>query len=218
MDNITTTIKGLFIGKPKKLPNSQMSATRKDSVDSIKVFKDRIEGDEVFNKLYHGGQMRVIHHYTGDNYNILKEDIPEISDRFIAGSFGENIYTDELDESKLCIGDIFKVADQVMLQVTVTRRPCQTLNVTYENPSVLKSVIKNGHCGWFYRVLEPGVIRVGDKMALVQRPHPNLKLNKLHAQGYSSSKFSDEDFLIECMDSGLLDKGWEPKISSFLAK
>ncbi len=215
MSDFKTTVKGLFVGTSIELPNGQISAIRKSAVTSIKVFKTYIEGDEVFAKKYHGGDRRVIHHYTGKNYEILKNEITEIESRFKPGSFGENIYTDDWSDDEMCIGDIVSVGS-TKLQLTASRRPCATLNVTYEDSRILKSVVSKLCFGWFYRVLEEGQISMGDELRLEDRPYSDLKLSLLNEQGFGEKKFQGLEFLRKCYDTDLLEKGWLPKVRDAL--
>ena len=209
------TVKGVFVGKAKILPNGQESGIHKQPIETLHVYPDRIDHDEVVDQKYHGGNMRVIHHYSEKNYAHLKQKFPEIADRFIPGSFGENLYTEELTEADLCIGDIFTLGT-AKVQLTVPRRPCATINQGYEDNRVLKEVMNSGHVGWFYCVLEAGEVKVGDKLIHIERPFPELKVTELFAEGYGAPKFKRTEFLQKCWDTGLMDKGWKPKLEKAL--
>lgn len=204
---------GLFIGKVKTLSNGVESAIHKSSQEKLTLKKDGIIGDNVADKKYHGGEMRVVHHYSQQNYNHLKATFPDIADRFVPGSFGENLLTEELTESELNIGDIYSLGT-AKVQLTVCRRPCATLNYGYEDDRVLKEIISSGHTGWFYRILEEGVVKIGDKLEFIERPFENLPILKLHKQGYGTERFYDREYLKRCLDTGLMDKGWKPKLEA----
>lgn len=208
-------ISGTFTGKRNMLSNGTESAITKIAKNKIILRKDFIEGDEVANETYHGGAMRVIHHYPYKHYQSLKENFSEISDRFIPGSFGENIITEELTEEDLSIGDTF-ILGTAKVQLTVCRRPCATINYAYGDNRILKFIMETGKTGWFYRVLEEGEVRVGDDLILLERPFPDLVLAKLHEQGYEANRFSNKEFLERCLKTGLLDKAWKIKIENAL--
>lgn len=209
-------IKGLFTGKAEILSNGQKSAIRKQSTDTITVTKEVVSNDEVVDQKYHGGNMRVVHHYSGENYSHLKKCFPDIADRFIPGTYGENLYTDELTEEDLCIGDIF-IAGTTKLQVTVPRKPCATINASYEDKRILKEIINSKKFGWFYTVLEEGEIKIGDTLELIERPNPKLILTKLIDQGYGKEKYKDLELLKACYETGLMDKGWKPKLEKLFS-
>ena len=204
-------ITGLFIGKAETLESGQVSAIRKKGVESLNILKTHVESDEIVDQKHHGGEMRAIHHYSQFNYDHLKKSFPDISDRFVPGSFGENILTNELTEKELSIGEIYQLGS-AKVQLTVCRRPCATINGSYHDNRVLKEVIASGHVGWFYRVLEAGVVSLGDTLELLEKPHPDLLISKLFDQGYKAPKFSDIHFLRACLATELMDKGWKPKL------
>ncbi len=211
-------ILGLFTGTPKTLANGQVSAIRKTRSEKITITKENILNDEVVDQKHHGGNMRVVHHYSKINYDHLKKTFPEIADRFIPGSFGENLYTEELTEKDLCVGDTFTLGS-AKIQLTVPRRPCATINNGYEDNRILKEVMQTAHVGWFYTVLEEGEVSIGDTMELINRPYPELKIVNLYNQGYQTGpKFNDLEFLQKCLDTGLMDKGWKPKLERALSK
>lgn len=208
-------ILGVFTGQVAKLSNNVESAIIKKSTEVLLIKKHSIVHDAVANLKYHGGDMRVVHHYSQKNYQHLKKKFPEIANRFVPGSFGENIVTEELTEAELNIGDIYKLGT-AKVQLTVCRRPCATLNYAYEDERILSEVILTGKCGWFYRVLEEGEARSGDYLELIEKPFPNLPVLKLHEQGYGNNRFSDIKFLANCLDTGLMDKGWKGKLEEAL--
>ena len=64
---------GLFTGKAQTLPNGQVSAIKKNLVQELKIETHKLPQDEVVDQKYHGGDMRVIHHYSEVNYTHLKK-------------------------------------------------------------------------------------------------------------------------------------------------
>ena len=208
-------IRGVFTGKPQWLSNGFESSITKKAVPVLHVHQHGIDGDVAANQKHHGGEMRVIHHYSQKNYDLLKKRFPDIADLFVPGSFGENILTDELSEEELNIGDLYALGS-AKVQLTVSRRPCASINAAYDDNRVLKEVLQTGHTGWFYRVLEEGEVRVGDKLVFLGRPFPDLPVSRLYDQGYGTARFSDRAFLQRCLDTGLMDKGWKPKLAEAL--
>lgn len=204
-------ILGVFKGQKATLSNGMESAIVKHPADVLIIKKSSLPGDEVVDQKHHGGDMRVIHHYSQKNYNHLKSKFPEIQDRFVPGSFGENIFTEELTESELNIGDIYQLGS-AKVQLTVARRPCATINYAYNDNRILKEVMTTGRTGWFYRVLEEGEVKPGDYLSFLERPFPNLPVARLYEQGYGKNRFSDLEFLQRCFQTGLMDKGWKPKL------
>lgn len=208
-------ILGVFTGQVAKLSNNVESAITKHPSAKLIIRKDSIDQNEVANLKYHGGDMRVVHHYSHKNYKFLKEKFPELAHLFVPGSFGENIVTEELTETELNIGDIYSLGT-AKVQLTVSRRPCATINYAYNDNRILKEVMQAGRTGWFYRVLEEGEVKTGDCLELLESPFPNMPVSKLYDQGYGKDNFSDIEFLKKCLQTGLMDKGWKPKIEEVL--
>lgn len=208
-------ILGVFTGKIAKIANDKESAIKKHSSKLITLSKKSIDEDVVADKRYHGGEMRVVHHYSQDHYDYFKKKFPDIAEKFIPGSIGENIITEGLSEADLCIGDVFMMGT-AKVQLTVCRRPCATINNGYDDKRILKEIIASTKTGWFYRVLEEGVVKAGDELILLERPYPKLPLLKLHEQGYGPKRFTDKKFLEKCFETGLMDKDWKPKIKKAL--
>ena len=208
-------ILNVFTGKVAKLANNKESAIIKHPAKVITLSKKSIDEDTNADKRYHGGEMRVVHHFSQKHYDYLKERFPDIAEKFVPGSFGENIITKELTEDELNIGDIYQLGT-AKVQLTVCRRPCSTINYGYDDNRILKEIMATGRTGWFYRVLEEGVVKAGDELVFLERPFPNLQLSKLHDQGYGKKRFSDLDFLERCYQTGLMDKDWKPRIKKVL--
>ena len=63
-----------------------------------------------------------------------------------------------------------------------------------------------GRTGWYYRVLEPGTVAVGDRWTLVERPHSDFPLPSLQNALYV--KMLDYDELQAIADLPVLADGW----------
>lgn len=167
----------LYQGLPSPLEqNSRLiTSINKTEVDLLSVFLDRLAGDEVQNKIHHGGINRVIHHYPIEHYQFFKDQYPATN--FKAGLMGENISTLGMKEENVCIGDIFKVGD-VQLLVTEPRKPCGMINQQFQIKNLARFVQTESKTGWFYRILKEGKIHRGDKIILMDRPFPHLNVDR----------------------------------------
>lgn len=165
----------LFKGRPSPLPTNTalISAINRTAVHDLNIFVDHIEGDEVFNKLHHGGLQRVIHYYPLEHYDYWRGQYPETP--FLPGSMGENVSALGLTEQNVCIGDVYQIGE-VLCSVTEPRKPCATINHQYKINSLARSVQETARTGWFFKVINPGKIQVGDQILLKDRPYPELNL------------------------------------------
>lgn len=176
MSNMASTIKQLFRGTPAPLHHRPevMSAIDRHEVDHLVVYQDHIEGDEVANKVHHGGIHRVLHHYPAEHLTYWATVYPYTE--FTPGSMGENLSATGLTEKNVCIGDVFEIGELLCL-VTEPRKPCGTICEQYAIKGLARKVQNESRTGWFYRILKPGTIRPGDKIKLKERPHPELTVD-----------------------------------------
>ncbi len=210
-------IKGIFAGPIKPLPSGKLSAIRKSSQSILFIHQNGISGDQVADVKYHGGPYRVVHHYSEKNYDYLRKALPDLAPKFKMGSYGENITTEALTEADLCLGDVFTLGSAV-IQVTVPRKPCATINATYEDERVLKEVAQSRRWGWFYKVLREGTCEVGDWLVFQERRFPEVNLKTLINE-VLYKKEKDLEFLKKIYASDLLDEnGFRAKVKKILDK
>lgn len=166
----------LFFGTPKSLQNSNaVTSICRESCDRLLVHLDRIEGDQVANAIHHGGLNRVLHYYPLEHYRFLSQFYK--SKELVPGSLGENLSAEGFTENDICIGDVFQIG-QVKGVVTEPRKPCYTIDLRFGIKGLARKIQDECVTGWFYRILEPGIIQRGDSVALIHRDYPELTLEK----------------------------------------
>lgn len=94
------------------------------------------------------------------------------------GAFGENISTEGPTEAEVAVGDIFRLGT-ALVQVSQGRQPCWKLNRRFGVADMARRVQESGRTGWYYRVLQPGVVAPGDRLELVDRVAPEWTLGRL---------------------------------------
>ncbi len=137
-----------------------------------------IEGDEQGDPRVHGGRDKAVHHYPFDHYAAWRAELGDhgILDR--PGGFGENLGTRGLTEADLCLGDRLR-AGGVVLEVSQPRQPCWKLADRFGVPQMPRLVQDRLRTGWYYRVLEEGMIAAGDSLMLLERPFPEWPIRRL---------------------------------------
>lgn len=155
-----------------------------------------LEGDEHVAAL-HGGTERAVHQYNAGHYPDWRSEKgiaqPDLYD---VGSFGENLVTTGMREDSVCIGDVYKLGSEVLLEVSEPRHPCYKLNTRFQWPRMLKRTIQSGRAGWNMRVLQSGMVCKGDKISLLKRPHPEWSI--LNVQRVIRGKTVPLRLLSEC--------------------
>ena len=122
---------------------------------------------------FHGGAKRAILLITAEGIDwLVQQGFP-----LTFGSLGENLTTRGLDRLRLRLGQRFR-AGQAVIELTQVRIPCDTLTVYGAGiqAAIFDARAQAGDAGspvWglsgFYAsVVEPGVLRPGDRIALVE--------------------------------------------------
>lgn len=144
----------------------------------LRLYVSGFEGDEQGDRIYHGGPEKAVHHYPAEHYALWRARFPLSPVALDAGAFGENLSTTGMTEQDVCIGDIVR-AGTALLQVSQGRQPCWRLNRRLAHPEAACIVQQSGATGWYYRVLETGLVARGDRLDLLERPCPDWPLARL---------------------------------------
>ena len=137
-----------------------------------------LAGDEQADLTVHGGLEKAIYAYPAAHYSAWAADYPAHARRFVAGGVGENLTIDGWVESDLCVGDVHAIGT-ARLQACQPRQPCFKFALRFDDNRLPKAMVRNGRAGWYYRVIEAGVIRSGDAVTLVDRPNPGFGFDRL---------------------------------------
>lgn len=166
----------LAVGKPKEYNwngKKELSGIGKSAVQSIKVEKSIIAGDDVANHDFHGGPDRVVCLYPFEHYSYWEEVFQK---KLILPAFGENITATGMTEEQVCIGDIYKIGNSI-LQITQGRIPCVTISNYNEEKQLLKNLVETTLTGYFFRVLEEGTIKFDSEITLLEKHSKEISVS-----------------------------------------
>ena len=127
-----------------------------------------LDGDQQADLSVHGGPEKAIYAYPASRYPDWAAAFPPLADRFVAGSMGENLTIEGMDEDDICVGDVHAIGG-ALLQVCQPRQPCFKLALAIGEPRLARHMVRTGHCGWYYRVVQEGPIAPGDVLTLAER-------------------------------------------------
>jgi MOSC domain-containing protein YiiM len=150
-----------------------------------------LDGDAQADLRVHGGPEKAVYGYAAGHYPAWAGDFPQLSGAFAAGSMGENLTIQNMDEADLCVGDVHAVGS-ALLQVCQPRQPCFKFALRFDNKDMPKVMVRSGRSGWYYRVLTPGVIEAGDAVVRRERPHPDFPFRRLVAIIYHGQVTEEE--------------------------
>lgn len=168
-----------------------------------------IEGDEHGDLRVHGGPEKAVHHYAAEHYARLAQAFPESACALIPGSLGENISARHLCERNVHLGDVFRVGSS-LLQVSQPRSPCWKINHRFDADRMSMYVAQERITGWYYRVIEPGVIQAGDCVVLQDRQTDRFSIDQFW-QVQLTHRPSIED-LIELIAIPGLAQDWKRRL------
>ncbi|MCF3595756.1 MOSC domain-containing protein [Rhodobacteraceae bacterium LMO-12] len=160
-------------------PNGVPSGIYKEPVPGgIMAHAACLTGDEQGDRRHHGGPDKAIHAYAKSNYPLWTADLPDLAKQFRAGAFGENLVVEGAAEAEISLGDWWRIGG-ALLEVSQGRQPCWRLNLRFGRSDMARWVQMNGRTGWYFRVLESGMIAANDTGRLEVRPHPAWTIKRV---------------------------------------
>ncbi|MBY0121357.1 MOSC domain-containing protein [Bacillus sp. S/N-304-OC-R1] len=141
------------------------SAIGKKPVTEVMLTKDGFRGDTVGNREVHGGPDRAVCLYPLEHYQKWEEEFQKSLKR---PAFGENICVANHQEKDVFIGDTFKLGEAI-IQVSQGRVPCASISKHNGVNQLLGRVVETGYTGYFFRVLEEGLVNEESSIELIDR-------------------------------------------------
>jgi len=120
---------------------------------------EKVKEDTICDRKHHGGIDQAVYGYSEKHYAYFKNLHPNLDWSY--GMFGENITLDDLDETRIHVGDTFKVG-AVVLEVTMPRQPCMTLGVRFNDMKIVKQFWNTTMSGIYFKVLQTGFVKAND--------------------------------------------------------
>ncbi|EJL6782083.1 MOSC domain-containing protein [Vibrio sp. D415a] len=134
--------------------------------------------DEQGDPRFHGGIQKALHIYPSEHYPIWQQELGERTIFQSVGGFGENISSEGVTESTICLKDKIRIGS-TLLEVSQGRMPCWKLNVRFDQHDMARRLQDTLRTGWYFRVLEEGDIGAGDEIILCERPYPEWPLARI---------------------------------------
>ncbi len=166
---------------------------------------DGLVGDAQADLENHGGPEKALHQYPFDHYAAWRAQIGDHPLLTHAGGFGENLSTTGWTEMDVHIGDVVRFG-AVTLQISQGRQPCWKLNARFGLKKMAFDVQMSGRTGWYFRVLEPGVVDPDATMTIIDRPCPDWPLRRLIEVLYK--KTGDVTALAAMAEMSVLAEDW----------
>jgi len=168
---IRAEIVSLNIGQPKPATfNGKEVSTgifKKPSGEPLFLSRVNFEGDGQGDLVHHGGPDKAVCVYPHEHYPYWERELQRSLEY---GAFGENLTIRGLSETDVCIGDIYRLGE-ASVQISQPRQPCFKLSMRYGKPEMPLLVQETGFTGFYFRVLEEGLVSPADGLTRTWR-HP----------------------------------------------
>ena len=144
-----------------------------------------VQGDHINNLKVHGGLDKACYGYGANYYAYWKALYPDLE--WTYGMFGENLTIDDVDESTIKIGDIYKIGTSIV-QVSQPRQPCIKFAAKYGSNELINQFIDFEHPGIYFRVIQEGNVQTGDAFKLDLRNEKALSIRQIFQLLYSKKE------------------------------
>nr|WP_242605831.1 MOSC domain-containing protein [Frankia sp. Cppng1_Ct_nod] len=124
-------------------------------------------GDRVCDLRHHGGDDQAVYAYAREDLDAWSA---QLGRPLPCGAFGENLTTMGVDVTAALIGERWQIGGHVVLEAAVPRIPCRTFAGWLDERGWVKTFTTRAVPGAYLRVVEAGVIQVGDPVTVVHRP------------------------------------------------
>lgn len=156
--------------------------------EPLQLMANDVAKDIVIDRIHHGGINKACYLFSANYYPYWKKTYPHLAWNW--GMFGENLTIEGLNESKVSIGDIYKIG-AALVQISQPREPCYKLGVRFNNQAILKQFIEHGHPGTYVKILEEGIVKKGDELVLVEPSANKLTIQQFYILLYAKNKPKD---------------------------
>lgn len=171
--------------------NSFESAMKGREVLSLEVTQSGIVGNEIADKIHHGGVNKAVFAYGIEAYAQWER---ELGLKIPYGGMGENLLLEGVKESDLKVGDRLVFDEKVILEISMPRVQCfkiPSLYPTKEDKNALaKFLFAKGCVGFYLRVLQGGTMRKNSHLS-IQSLEDSISLQFAH-QVYQNPSANEE--------------------------
>jgi ferredoxin-NADP reductase/MOSC domain-containing protein YiiM len=174
-----------------------------------RVGRLNLDGDGQGDLAGHGGEQRAVFAYQIESYRYWQEKLERTD--FVHGQFGENFTIEGLPDHVVCIGDRYQIGS-ALFEITQPRVTCYRVGIRMNEPRMPALLTSSGRPGFYFRVLQEGVVGAGDEIVKVGEAKARMTVAEINALLYSPSH--PRDRLERALRIEALSPGWR---SSFEA-
>lgn len=156
----------------------------KEPVDGpVMMRRLNFDGDRQSDLTVHGGPQKAVYAYPSEHYPLWKSELAGMVLPW--GMFGENLTTEGMNEETTNIGDKYQIGEAIVM-VAQPRTPCFKLALKFNRDDMLKRMLGNGRSGFYFSVVQQGVVQAGDEITKVHEDPEKITIadfNRLYRDG-----------------------------------
>jgi ferredoxin-NADP reductase/MOSC domain-containing protein YiiM len=205
----------LNVGGPRDVEwqgKTVRTAIWKEPVDGPRMVRRiNIDGDDQADRNAHGGEHRAVFVYQLDSYRYWEQELGR--DDFTHGQFGENFTVEGLPDDEVCIGDRYQIGEAVF-EVTQPRVTCFRVGIRMDDPRMPSLLVARHRPGFYFRVLQEGVVEAGDEITLLEQGPEQLTVADIDGLLYLPNR--SHALLERALRVPALSEGWKGSFKELL--
>lgn len=171
-----------------------------------------VKDDTIMDRVHHGGTNKACYLFSSDYYEYWQNLYPNLT--WDWGMFGENLTIKGMDESKIRVGNIYKIGN-ALVQVSQPREPCYKLGIRFGDQKVIKQFVEHNHSGTYVKILKEGLVKSSDELILVEKSTNALTVQQFYALMFSKEK--DQNMLRLFMANNSVPQYKKDKLKKYLS-
>lgn len=213
---MTARVRSTNLARPKPEPRGKPYRTGIDKrpVPAIEVFRPGpaygdgpgVVEDHVGDGRFHGGEHKAVYAYAREELDHWEK---ELSRGLSDGFFGENLTTEGIELEALLLNQRLRVGDDVVLEVSVARKPCDTFAAHVAERGWVRRFTGRGRCGAYLRVVAPGAVRPGDTITVLEPPDHDIDLRVAFA-----AAMGDDEAATRVLAAGCLPRSYHDRLAA----
>ena len=152
-------------------PGNGVTAIDKRPVDGrVRIGRYGVRADVQADRKHHGGLDKALYAYSQEDASFWEG---ELGRPLAPGFFGENLRTEGIDVNAARIGELWRIGETVIVEVTMPRTPCQTFARWVggaDQRGWVRRFSAERRLGPYLRVLRNGFVQAGDPIEVLSRP------------------------------------------------
>ncbi len=215
------TLVAVSVGTPRDVPwrgRTVHTGVWKRPVDGPQMVRTlNIDGDGQGDLGGHGGPHRAVMVYQVASYDHWREHLGRDdlrTDELQPGQFGENFTVDGLADDTVCVGDRYRIGEAVF-EVSQPRVTCYRVGLRLNEPRLPALLVSHRRPGFYFRVLQEGVVQAGDPIIRVARSAERMTIADIDALLYLPGH--DREQVASALRIPELSPGWQGSFEAILA-